>query len=60
MYLVTDRQQTGRRDLVELVGHALAAGADGVALISAVLAASDPAAATRRVLEAIAGNRRAA
>jgi len=38
----------------------LAAGADGVAVISAVLAAPDPAAATRELLEAIAGKQKAA
>jgi len=35
------------------VGEVMAAGADGVAVISAVCAAPDPAAATRRLLEAI-------
>jgi thiamine-phosphate pyrophosphorylase len=37
----------------------LAAGADGVAVISAVLAADDPAAAARELLAAVAGGRRA-
>jgi thiamine-phosphate pyrophosphorylase len=35
------------------VGDVMHAGADGVAVISAVCAAPDPAAATRRLLEAI-------
>jgi thiamine-phosphate pyrophosphorylase len=45
---------------VDRVSAVLAAGADGVAVISAVCAASDPAAATREVLKAIASNQRAA
>jgi thiamine-phosphate diphosphorylase len=43
---------------VENVGQVIAAGADGVAVISAVCAADDPAAATRRFLHAIRESRR--
>jgi thiamine-phosphate pyrophosphorylase len=35
------------------VGHVIRAGADGVAVISAVCAAPDPMVATRRLLEAV-------
>ena len=38
---------------VDNVGQVIAAGADGVAVISAVCGADDPAAATRRFLQAI-------
>ena len=43
---------------VENVAQVIAAGADGVAVISAVCAADDPAAATRRFLHAIRDARR--
>jgi thiamine-phosphate diphosphorylase len=41
----------------ENVGQVIRAGADGVAVISAVCGADDPAAATRRFLDAIAAAR---
>lgn len=41
----------------ERVGELLAAGAHGVAVVAAVSNASDPAAATRRLLRALAGAR---
>ena len=40
---------------VENAGDVVAAGADGVAVISAITRADDPAAATRRLNEAVAG-----
>ncbi len=42
------------------VPEVLAVGADGVAAISAVLAAPDPTAAARKILEAVAANRQVA